>query len=297
MNPSLPFSLKNYINDRRTTFNDVLDKLIDGEKNDRRIVDAMRYALMGDGKRLRPLLCFAAAEAVGGEYKMVLPAACALEMIHTYSLIHDDLPGMDDDDRRRGKPTCHLAFDEATAILAGDALLTLAFEVMAATPTHPELQLKAIRIISKAAGYRGMVEGQMVDIQSEGFPLTIEALKSLYNLKTGALIQASIVTGAVMAEGDPDDVVHLKTYAECVGLAFQITDDILNVEGDPEIMGKNVGTDVARNKNTYPALIGLEASKTVAGDLIKRALASLSSFDSNAAPLRAIAEYIVQRNR
>ena len=298
MNTTLPFSLKNYLNDRRGTFNRMLDKFVQqNERNERPIVNAMRYALMGDGKRLRPLLCIAAAEAVGGNIETALPAACALEMIHTYSLIHDDLPAMDDDDRRRGKPTCHLAFDEATAILAGDALLTLAFEVLTATSNRTKLQFKAIQIISRAAGYQGMVEGQMMDIQSEGNALTIGVLERLYRLKTGALIEASVETGAVLAEGEPGELAHLKTYADCIGLAFQITDDILNVEGDPKIMGKNVGTDEVRSKNTYPALIGLAASKTIAEDLVKRALKSLVSFDSKAAPLRAIAEYIVKRNR
>lgn len=302
-NPS-PFRLSDYLIDQRNIINNALKDLLDHSDQDRRIVTAMRYALMGSGKRLRPILCMAAAEAVGGQYRYVLPAACALEMIHTYSLIHDDLPGMDNDERRRGKPTCHIAFDEATAILAGDALLTLAFEILSKPTTdidgpisNPALQLKAIRIIAQAAGYCGMIEGQMRDIQSEGQALAPNALKSLYDLKTGALICAAIETGAVMAECDPQKMANLNEYAEHIGLAFQITDDILNVEGDPERMGKDVGTDAARQKNTYPALLGLTASKALAEDLIQRALLSLESFDHRSEPLRAIARYIVERQR
>ena len=294
------FHLPDYLVDRREIINTGLNDLLQTSNHDRRIVAAMRYALMGSGKRLRPILCIAAAEAAAGNYMDVLPAACALEIIHTYSLIHDDLPAMDDDRLRRGKLTCHLAFDEATAILAGDALLTLAFEILATfDDDSPDLQvrLRVIRIIARAAGYCGMIEGQMRDIRSEGRPLSLDELKSLYAFKTGALINAAIETGAQLTGCDSKKIVALKEYADYIGLAFQVADDILNVEGDPDRMGKAVGTDAARKKNTYPALLDLEASKTLAGELVGRALAVLESFDHRAEPLRAIARYIVERKR
>lgn len=294
------FKLSEYLTDRRNIVNAELSNLLQHSDQNRRIVAAMRYALMGSGKRLRPMLCFAAAEAVNGSIEDVLPAACALEMVHTYSLIHDDLPGMDNDDRRRGKPTCHIAFDEATAILAGDALLTMAFETLSAThlnSLNPALRLKAIQIVAHAAGNHGMIEGQMQDIQSEGQQLSPDALESLYALKTGALIIAAIETGAIMGECGPQKLARLNKYAEHIGLAFQITDDILNVEGDPERMGKDVGTDAARRKNTYPALLGLEASRSLAENLINRALLALEPFDHRSEPLRAIARYVVERKR
>ena len=227
-----------------------------------RLADAMRYSLMAGGKRLRPNLCLAAAEAVGGEPRRVMPLACALEMIHTYSLIHDDLPAMDDDDLRRGQPTCHVAFDEATAILAGDALLTLAFQVVAAMDEgRPERRLEAIGLIAAAAGYRGMVLGQMLDIQSEGRHLQRDEVEFLHARKTGDMIQAALVSGALIAGGTKAQIEQLTAYGRAVGLAFQVVDDILNVEGDPAVMGKAAGTDRLRRKNSYPELMGLEPSK------------------------------------
>ena len=294
------FHLPDYLIDRRELVNTELNDLLSSSIHGRRIVEAMRYALMGSGKRLRPILCIAAAEAVGGNYKDVLTTACALEMIHTYSLVHDDLPAMDDDRLRRGNPTCHLAFDEATAILAGDALLTMAFEILATSDDRsPDLQirLQVIRIIARAAGYRGMIEGQMRDIWTEGRPLSLDELKSLYALKTGALINAAIEAGAQLSGCDSKKLAGLKQYADYIGLAFQVADDILNVEGDPDRMGKAVGTDAARNKNTCPARLGLEASKTFANELVANALAVLKSFDHRAEPLRAIAKYTIDRKR
>jgi len=226
-------------------------------------------------------------------------AACALEMIHTYSLMHDDLPAMDDDDLRRGKPTCHVAFDEATAILAGDALLTMAFDILADGFLHKQADRKndmaVIKTIAQAAGYQGMVEGQMQDMLSEGRQLTIAQLETLHTLKTGALIKAAIRTGAILGNGSEAQICQLENYAAHIGLAFQVRDDILNIEGDPNIMGKSVGTDQAREKNTFPALLGLTESKRYAEALVKDALASLSVFDKKADPLRAIARYIIER--
>jgi geranylgeranyl diphosphate synthase type II len=262
----------------------------------------MTYSVMAGGKRLRPILCIAAAETVGGEPQRVLPAACALELIHTYSLIHDDLPAMDDDQLRRGKPTCHVQFDEATAILAGDGLLTLAFEIMSAAGSQctPEDQchwLKTIAMVASAAGYTGMIEGQMRDMAFESSSLPREELEALHRLKTGKLIEASVDAGALLSGASDDQRNALNTYAKNVGLAFQVTDDILNVTGDTERMGKATGTDQLRGKNTYPALLGLDATEKLATQLIDCALMALDRFDNKANPLRAIAHYVVERNR
>jgi geranylgeranyl diphosphate synthase type II len=296
------FDLKLYLNDKRRMIDAALGRILATAPHSR-IVDAMRYSLMSGGKRLRPVLCLAACEAVGSEADQALPVAGALEMIHTYSLIHDDLPAMDDDCLRRGRPTCHIAFDEATAVLAGDALLTLAFETLSCRSMRhnvpAELWLDIIAVISTAAGYKGMVEGQMRDMlaeqQSEGLPLA--DLQALHLLKTGALIEASVCSGAMMGQGSLDQITSLKVYAKNIGLAFQVADDILNVEGDPVIMGKEIGTDRNRCKMTYPALLGIDQSKAVASRLVSEAVASLALFDHRAEPLRAIAEYVIRRNR
>jgi len=293
--------LKAYLADQRQKVNRALEATLGMDDNSPRILKAMHYSLMAGGKRLRPILCLAAAETVGGNSENAIQAACALEMIHTYSLIHDDLPAMDDDELRRGKPTCHVAFDEATAILAGDGLLTLAFEILANTDlsgaNNVKPWLKVIQCIAAGAGYKGMIEGQMRDISSENTPLTSAGLEAMHSLKTGALIEAAARAGAILGGGTPDQIENLKIYARQIGLAFQVTDDILNVEGDPALLGKAVGTDQDRNKNTYPALMGLAASKTFASELIDRSLQSLEYFDHRAQPLREIARYIIFRNR
>jgi geranylgeranyl diphosphate synthase type II len=256
---------------------------------------------MAGGKRFRSVLCVAAAEAVGGDLEDVLPAACALEMVHTYSLIHDDLPAMDDDDLRRGQATCHKAFDEATAILAGDALLTLAFQTLSSIAAGRDQQavkwLRAIQLISHAAGYCGMIQGQMLDIASEGSQLKLNELKTMHRLKTGALIEVSSRCGAELVDANSSQIQLLESYAQYIGLAFQVTDDILNVEGNPAVMGKAVGTDKLRQKSTYPSLLGLEESKRFARKLIDNALQALGSFDQKAEPLRAIAQYIIDRKK
>jgi geranylgeranyl diphosphate synthase type II len=256
---------------------------------------------MAGGKRVRPILCIAASESVGGSSDDVLPAACALEMIHTYSLIHDDLPAMDNDDLRRGKPTCHIAFDEATAILAGDALLTLAFQVLSSINLINENStsnwLRVVHRISFAVGYKGMIEGQMRDIASEGMLLSLEELENMHSLKTGALIESAIFSGALLGGGSPKQIDQLEIYAKNIGLAFQVTDDILNIEGDPAVMGKAVGTDNARGKSTYPSIMGLTESKKFAKKLVGNALQAIDDFDINADPLRAIACYIIERKR
>jgi len=295
------FDLHTYFVEKIKHINAALESILKTSGHPDRLLEAMIYSLMAGGKRFRPVLCIAAAEAVGGDLKDVMPAACALEMVHAYSLIHDDLPAMDDDDLRRGQPTCHKAFDEATAILAGDALLTLAFQTLSAIADGNDQQavkwLRVIQLISHAAGYCGMIQGQMQDIGSEGSRLTLNELKSMHRLKTGALIEVSARCGAELVDADSDKIQLLGSYARHIGLAFQVTDDILNVEGDPDIMGKAVGTDNLRQKSTYPSLLGLEESRTFATELIDNALQALVSFDQKADSLRAIAKYIIDREK
>jgi geranylgeranyl diphosphate synthase type II len=295
------FDLQNYIEQKNQMVNEALEKIFQSFNFSARLIEAMQYSLMAGGKRIRPILCLGSAEVLGGKAQDALPAACALEMVHTYSLIHDDLPAMDDDALRRGKPTCHIAFDEATAILAGDALLTLAFEVLAAAPTDginlKYKYLEVIGIIAKAAGCRGMIQGQMLDMASENRKLTGGELESMHSLKTGALIEASLLCGALFADAAEHQKKLLQTYARNIGLAFQVTDDILNVEGDPDLMGKATGTDRQHEKSTYPSLLGLEASKKFARQLIQNALQALEHFDNKAEPLRALATYIIERKK
>jgi len=263
------------------------------------IFRAMRHSVLAGGKRLRPILCLAAAEAVGGEAETVLPVACALEFIHTYSLIHDDLPAMDDDDLRRGRPTSHKVFGEDIAILAGDALLTEAFHLLSRhdgrATLPPARRLAVIHDIAAAAGFRGMVGGQVVDVQSAGKAVDRQTLHYIHTRKTGAMIVVSVRAGAILAGADAGAVAALTAYGEQAGLAFQIADDILNVEGDARRLGKTTGSDAARGKITYPALMGLAASKRKTRHLVRQAVTSLKDFDHRADPLRWIATYIIQR--
>ncbi|WP_319525392.1 farnesyl diphosphate synthase [uncultured Desulfosarcina sp.] len=297
------FDLKSYLKIHRQRVNASLHSYLGtGDSDVSRVTQAMSYSVMAGGKRLRPILCIAGAQAVEGDQEAVTALACALEMIHTYSLIHDDLPAMDDDEKRRGKATCHVRFDEATALLAGDALLTLAFKILATTasqfPAAEHLNwLNVIAKIASASGFRGMIEGQMRDMASEGKIISIEDLEILHGLKTGKLIEASVVSGATIAGATEIQLQALSAYAVHIGLAFQVADDILNVTGDPERLGKNTGTDQARGKNTYPSLIGLEPAQRLADRLVDKALNALDDFDKKADPLRAIARYIVERNR
>jgi geranylgeranyl diphosphate synthase type II len=295
------FNLKEYITRKNKLVDRYLEAIFQDELNHQRIVAAMKHSLMAGGKRLRPILCLAASEAVGGEEDVALPAAGALEMIHTYSLIHDDLPAMDNDDLRRGKPTCHIAFDEATAILAGDALLTLAFQLLSSvhisTQAPADTWLGVIHSISTAAGYCGMIQGQMLDISSEGKHLPLEELEAMHIFKTGALIEASLRCGAVIGGADREQITSLELFAKNIGLAFQVADDILNVEGDPKIMGKSTGTDELRKKSTYPSILGLNESKALAKKLVRNALQAIENFDKRSEPLRAIAAYVIERKR
>ena len=299
--PTPEFDLQAYLKVKRTAVNAFLENLLQDLQAPPRIVAAMHYSLTAGGKRLRPILCLAAADAVGGRSEDVLYAGCALELIHTYSLIHDDLPVMDDDDLRRGKPTCHVAFDEATALLAGDALLTLAFEVLSQERSRsraPDAErLRVIHMVSTAAGYGGMIGGQMLDMAAEGRSIALPDLERMHRLKTGAIIEAAVGVGAILGGGDSIQIQQLKRYAGNIGLAFQIMDDILNVEGDPNLLGKAVGTDQDRQKSTYPSLLGLDDSKALAAEIVDNALMAIELFDTKADPLRILARYIIERRR
>ena len=296
------FDLKAYLKAKRLVVNAALKKLWnDQESYPTPLVRAMRYSLEAGGKRLRPILCMAASEAVGGSEGDVMPAACALELIHTYSLIHDDLPAMDDDDLRRGKPTCHKAFNEATAILAGDALLTAAFEVLAARGSDHGVDslkyLQVVYLIARASGYSGMVQGQMMDLSFEGKTINREELETLQHFKTGALIETSLQAGAILGGGSPEQIAALGAYGRHIGLAFQMADDILNVEGKHEMLGKPVGSDEALQKATAPSVMGLEGAKARAGELVESALAALRIFDMKGEPLAALARYVIERRK
>ncbi len=302
-NTAPDFDLRSYLHRQRERINQELSVMLEAPSGEStRLMEAMRYSLMAGGKRLRPILCLAAANAIGNhEDNMILSTACALELVHTYSLIHDDLPAMDNDELRRGKPTCHVIFDEPTAILAGDALLTLAFEILSGLGSKSSNDAKewlaVIHTVSKAIGFSGMVEGQMRDIAAEGSRLGQSELETMHALKTGALIKASVHTGALLGGGNPEEIARLTDYAGFIGLAFQVVDDILNVEGDPELLGKSVGTDTAHNKGTYPSVLGIDESRVFAAKLIDNALQAIDNFDKRSDPLRALAAYIVERKR
>jgi geranylgeranyl diphosphate synthase, type II len=256
-----------------------------------RLVEAMAYSLFAGGKRLRPALALGAADMVRGDDQAAMPAACAIEMIHTYSLIHDDLPAMDDDDLRRGRPALHKVYGEATAILAGDALLTMAFDAAAGTG-----DALLVREIAQAAGVSGMVGGQQRDMESEGQEITLDELRRIHRCKTGALIRAAVRTGAMLAGASQEALDALTCYGEAAGLAFQIADDILDVTGSAEALGKSTGADAARGKVTWPALIGLEAAREHAAAAKEEALAALAVFGPEAEPFRKLALFIVGRD-
>jgi len=262
-----------------------------------RLVDAMRYATLNGGKRIRACLIYAAGEAVGGDAETLDDAACAVELIHSYSLIHDDLPCMDDDDLRRGRPTCHRAFDEATALLAGDALQGLAFEILADSADNRRIAM--MRLLARAIGARGMAGGQAIDLAAVGRSVSPEALEDMHRRKTGALIHASVMLGAMAApEPVPASVTEaLDAYGRAIGLAFQIVDDILDEEGDTETLGKTSGADRARGKPTYPSVIGIDAARARARALEAAALESLRPLGDNARLLKDLARYIVQREQ
>src|SRR5713226_8598693 len=257
---------------------------------------AMRYSVFAGGKRIRPILCLEATRIFDPATKAAVIAGCAMEFIHTYSLIHDDLPALDNDDLRRGKPTCHKKFGEATAILAGDALLTLAFETIGATPTAAERRAAIVVEVAAAAGtINGMVGGQVADIEAEGKPVDPQMLEYIHRSKTAALIRASITGGALCAGAGAEDVTRLRRFGEAIGWAFQVTDDILDVEESSAALGKTAGKDMAQQKATYPAVYGLERSHQIANDLATKAIAELAPYADRAARLREIAEFLVLR--
>ncbi|TAD75025.1 MAG: polyprenyl synthetase family protein [Oscillatoriales cyanobacterium] len=295
--PSTSFDLKRYLRERQGLVEAALDRSI-AVVYPETVYESMRYSLMAGGKRLRPILCLAACELVGGAIEAAMPTACALEMIHTMSLIHDDLPSMDNDDFRRGKPTNHKVYGEPVAILAGDGLLAYAFEFVA-TQTQgvpADRIVRAIALLGKSVGAAGLVGGQVVDLASEGNPnIALETLHFIHRHKTAALLEACVTTGATIAGADAATIGKLAQYAQDIGLAFQIVDDILDVTATTEELGKTAGKDTAVEKATFPKLYGLERSREMAAELIDRAKASLNEFGTAAAPLQALADYIVNR--
>jgi geranylgeranyl diphosphate synthase type II len=264
-----------------------------------RLHEAMRYATLDGGKRIRPVLVYAAGNALDVAPERLDGPACAIELIHAYSLVHDDLPAMDNDDLRRGKPTCHIQYDEATAVLAGDALQSLAFHILAHDPAmvnDAQRRLEMIDTLALASGSRGMAGGQAIDLASVGREITIAELEDMHIHKTGALIRASVKLGALSRpDANLESLDKLDRYAKCIGLAFQIHDDVLDVESDTDTLGKTQGSDAQRNKPTYPSLLGVQEAKDMAEELVNEALESLSQMNNRADPLRELARYIIER--
>ncbi|VAW37163.1 (2E,6E)-farnesyl diphosphate synthase [hydrothermal vent metagenome] len=295
--------LSEYLRARGEVINNALGELLPPEQGQHKnLAAAMRYSVFAGGKRLRPILVMAAAEAAGGldfqggSYGGSLNTACAFECIHTYSLIHDDLPAIDDDDLRRGKPTCHKVYGEATAILAGDALLTLAFNLIAGTEdVATDKLLRVVAELAKGAGYGGMIGGQLVDIESEGREVSLPVLEHIHIHKTGALIVAAIRSGAIIGGADSGTLAALTTYGKALGLAFQITDDVLDLEGTDAELGKPSGSDLKRKKATYPSLLGISESKRMAADETARGVAAIEGLGAGAAPLIDLAGFVTER--
>ncbi len=289
-----------YLKAKKAAIDQVLEQVLPEESAlPPRLHQAMRYALLAGGKRLRPILALAAAEAVGGDGNALIREACALEFIHTYSLIHDDLPAMDNDAFRRGQPTTHMVFGEAMAILAGDALLTEAFAILSSsTPNRSSAQhiIEVIKLIAEAAGSRGLIGGQVVDLESEEKAIDKNQLDYIHTHKTGCLITASVILGAILAGSTSQQIACLRDYGAAIGLAFQITDDILDVTESTQTLGKTAGSDQKKNKATYPALHGLEEARKKQQALYAAALNALQTFDDKGDPLRSIARYIIERN-
>ena len=297
-NNTVTFDLDSYLKQKKTLVEEALDNSLVVKKPEK-IYQAMRYSLLAGGKRLRPILCLATCELTGGSTEIAMPTACALEMIHTMSLIHDDLPAMDNDDYRRGKLTNHKVYGEDIAILAGDGLLAYAFEYVA-TQTHNVPTERIVKVIARlgcTVGAAGLVGGQVLDLESEGKPdISSQTLTFIHTHKTGALLEASVVSGAILAGAADEDVAKLSKYAQNIGLAFQIIDDILDITATDEELGKTAGKDLQAQKATYPSLWGIEKSQAQAKKLIDDAIAQLTTYGEKAEPLRAIANYIVTRN-
>lgn len=281
--------------------NEHLDKyVVEKELPEKSIYTSMRYSLLAGGKRLRPILSLAVCDMLGGRIEEVLPFACAVEMIHTYSLIHDDLPAMDNDDYRRGRLTNHKVYGESLAILAGDGLLNMAFEVLfesiLKSKENQELKIRAAAVIAKAAGIEGMIAGQVIDLESENKKISADVLDRMHRHKTGALIKAPVVSAAVLCGADEDSIKKLECFAQNLGLAFQIKDDILDVEGSSEKLGKKVGSDTQKEKSTYVSLYGLEKSKKMLNEITEKAVMSLKYFGEKAVFLENLAKYLVNRD-
>lgn len=291
-----PFDVARYLSERAALVEQALTReVVEGDGPAQRLFEAMRYSLLAGGKRLRPVLALAACEAAGGAIDAAMGFACAIEMIHTYSLIHDDLPCMDDDDLRRGRPTNHKVYGEAIAVLAGDALLTDAFAVLAGSMAPQSAVIATVSELARAAGSAGMVAGQTIDLLGEGRLMTVEELEYLHGKKTGALFIAAVRGGARLGGASEAQLGALETYARALGLAFQVIDDILDVESSAEQLGKRTGKDAVHGKNTYPGLLGLERSRTLARELEQRAHQALTGFDHRADPLRHLASFAVER--
>ena len=294
---SNPMKLPLFFEEDRLAVDAQLEKLLPADSEQPpSIHTAMRYSVFAGGKRIRPILCLEAARIFEADVSPALYPGCAIEFIHTYSLIHDDLPALDNDDLRRGKPTSHKKFGEATAILAGDALLTLVFETIAAAPVAADRRVAMVTEIASAAGtVRGMVGGQVADLEAEGKPVSPEMLEYIHRSKTAALIRASITSGAICAGAPADDVSRLRRFGDTIGWAFQVTDDILDVEESSAALGKTAGKDIAQQKATYPAVYGLERSHKIAKELAEKGVAELDAYGEHASRLRAIAEFLVLR--
>ena len=292
--------LKEHLKEKKRLVDKFLDDYLPkADVHPNALHEAMRYSLFAGGKRVRPILCIASCEAVGGDIDTVMPVASAIELIHTYSLIHDDLPAMDNDDYRRGRPTNHKMYGEAIAILAGDALLTLAFDLLSDKGLNKRLDsdslLSIIKRLSSASGSAGMVGGQAADIQASGKEVNLPEVEYIHIHKTGALIRASVCIGAISGYASKDALSALTRYGEAIGLAFQIADDVLDIEGSKDEIGKDVGSDIAKEKVTYPSVIGISESKKLAKGLIDKSIEAISTLGDKAEPLREIARYIVER--
>ncbi len=289
--------LDNQLNYYLSLVEDFLNSSIKRTSFDEEIVaDAMRYSLQNGGKRIRPMLVLEFCRVCGGDVKKALPFAAAIEMIHTYSLIHDDLPCMDDDDMRRGQPSCHKKFGEEFALLAGDGLLTLAFEVLAESDFSDSQKLRAVKALALHAGYQGMIGGQTVDLMSEGKAISLDRLKTMDNLKTGKLINCAAFLGCIAADADDEIIVAAEKYTNAVGLAFQIVDDILDVTSTAEKLGKPIGSDNEKEKSTYVSILGIEKSKQYADELTNEAINSLYCFGDNAELLKKLALNLLERD-
>ncbi len=293
----MSLDITRYLKDRADLVERTLEEVLPApDCQPARLHESMRYAVLGGGKRLRPVLAMAAAEAVGADSAVVIRESCALELLHTYTLVHDDLPAMDDDDYRRGRPATHKVYGEATAILAGDALQALAFGLLAAGEHSAERKIDVIRLLAEACGSQGIVGGQVVDIESEGTQIDAAVLDYIHRHKTGCLLRASVLLGALLGGCSPEQQRRLSNYGEAIGLCFQITDDILDVLGSSDELGKPAGSDQARGKATYPSINGMEASRRRQSELYSDAIAALDIFDEKADPLREMARLIIERN-